>query len=666
MKGLVACVSQLQRKSPLGKSAHQAEWQPQKRSISLVLIGSTILAVGATALSSYQIVRGLILNSLETNAIMQVQKAGDEIDGWLTSLRSQVEVLANTPAVRSLDWSVAEPYLQLEQDRLSDFYMLLVAKPDGSNYTTIKGLSPNIKDRIYFRRAVAGEANVDDPIIGRITGTWNAHITAPIWSVPRCQGGQTSKRAAIRVRSLAFFHLSNIPCQQARPIGVFSGSVAVKHVSEIVEKISGGEGSYAFALDSQGHPIAHPNKRLVEKSNSFLTFADPTLARISQAMVNHQRGIQLVQMEGKWVYVAYLPLRQANWSLALVIPRANLERQLVPLNLLASVLGVLLVMATLIALRQIQSFEQTRTYAKQLKSTLTELQNTQAQLIQTEKMSSLGQLVAGVAHEINNPVNFIYGNIAHASQYIQDLLYLVRLYQQRCPHSSDVIQAEVDAIDLEFLVEDLPKTLASMKIGAERIREIVLSLRNFSRLDEAEMKLADLHQGIESTLLILQNRLKAKPDYPGIEVIKEFGNLPKIECYPGQLNQVFMNVFSNAIDALELVVNRQLSAVSSIKQRTTDHGPQTIPTIQIRTEVINDRVFIRIKDNGPGMTAEVGARIFDPFFTTKAVGQGTGLGLAVSYQIVVEKHGGALKCLSELGQGAEFWIELPTRQTLAK
>ncbi len=659
MKGLVARVFQLQRKSPLRKLGHQAEWQPQKRSISLVLIASTILAVGATALSSYQIVRGLILNSLQANAIMQVQKAGDEIDEWLTTLRSQVEVLANTPAVRSLDWSVAEPYLQLEQDRLSDFYLLQVAKPDGSNYTTIKGLSPNIKDRIYFQRAVAGEVNVDDPIIGRITGTRNSHITAPIWSVPRCQVGQTPKRAAIRVRSLAFFHLPNIPCQQARPIGVLSGSVAVKHVSEIVEKISSGEGSYAFALDSQGHPIAHPNKHLLE-SNSFLTAADPALAKISQAMVNHQRGMQLVQMEGKWVYVAYLPLRQANWSLALVIPRANLERQLVPLNLLASVLGVLLVMATLIALWQIQSFEQTRAYAKKLKSTLTELQSTQAQLIQTEKMSSLGQLVAGVAHEINNPVNFIYGNIAHASQYTQDLLYLVRLYQQSCPHSSAAIQAEVDAIELEFLAEDLPKTLASMKIGAERIREIVLSLRNFSRLDEAEMKLADLHQGIESTLLILQNRLRAKPEHPGIEVIKEYGNLPKIECYPGQLNQVFMNVFSNAIDALEeLFVNRQLSSVSSIKQRIMDHGTQTTPTIQIRTEVINDRVLIRIKDNGPGMTAEVGARLFDPFFTTKAVGQGTGLGLAISYQIVVEKHGGVLKCRSEPGRGAEFWIELP-------
>ncbi|MEH2112443.1 sensor histidine kinase [Nostoc sp.] len=289
----------------------------------------------------------------------------------------------------------------------------------------------------------------------------------------------------------------------------------------------------------------------------------------------------------------------------------------------------------------------------ELQKALQELQSTQAQLIQTEKMSSLGQLVAGVAHEINNPVNFISGNIVHASEYTQQLLELVCLYQEEFPNSGQEIQEKIEEIDLEFLLDDLPKILNSMTIGAKRIQQIVLSLRTFSHLDEADMKEVDIHEGIDSTLLILQNRLKAKPEHPKIEIIKEYGELPLVECYAGQLNQVFMNVINNAIDALDMC-NLQCSL------QEIESNPSKII---ISTKLINDnRVVVRIVDNGPGMTQEVKKKLFDPFFTTKPVGQGTGLGLSISYQIVVQKHSGVLRCESELNKGTEFWIEIPLYQ----
>jgi signal transduction histidine kinase len=310
---------------------------------------------------------------------------------------------------------------------------------------------------------------------------------------------------------------------------------------------------------------------------------------------------------------------------------------------------------------------------QRLLQTLKTLRNTQAQLIQSEKMSSLGQLIAGVAHEINNPVNFIHGNLPYVSAYVRDLLDLLNLYKKQYPHPDSEIQKKAAAIDLNFLTEDLPKTLSSMKVGTDRIHQIVLSLRNFSRLDEAKMKRVDIHEGINSTLLILQHRLKTTAQNPGIEVIKEYGVLPPVQCYAGPLNQVFMNILSNAVDALESsMVNSHLSAV---REKTTDIETRlvtSLPTdnacIRICTSLSSDRshVMIRIADNGPGIAEEIRAKIFEPFFTTKPVGKGTGIGLSISHQIIVEKHGGVLKCLSESGQGAEFLIELPIHASSMK
>jgi signal transduction histidine kinase len=268
-----------------------------------------------------------------------------------------------------------------------------------------------------------------------------------------------------------------------------------------------------------------------------------------------------------------------------------------------------------------------------------ELKQTQSQLIQTEKMSSLGQMVAGIAHEINNPVNFIGGNIDYANKYIQDLADLVTLYQEYYPNPPDAILERIEDIELEFLREDLPKTLSSMKMGADRIHEIVVSMRNFSRSDDGNMKSADIHEGIDSTLVILNHRLKQ-----GIQVIKQYGKLPAVECSPAQLNQVFMNVIGNAIDALEEV-------------KKGDKGYS--PTIWISTEVAADNtVTVKIRDNGPGIAAGCAQQIFDPFFTTKSIGKGTGLGLAISYQIVA-KHHGKIEVNSQIGQGTEFVITLP-------
>ncbi len=332
-----------------------------------------------------------------------------------------------------------------------------------------------------------------------------------------------------------------------------------------------------------------------------------------------------------------------------------------------------------------------RQQAKELEQALDQLQRTQIQLVQSEKMSSLGQLVAGIAHEINNPVNFIYGNLCHTDEYTQDLFSLLQLYQQYYPHPVREIQDYLDLIELDFLKSDLPQILTSMKVGAERIRLIVLSLRTFSRLDEAEMKKVDIHEGIDSTLMILQSRLNANGDRPAIEVIKKYSNLPLVECYAGQLNQVFINILTNAIDALEEGVgsgewgvgssedeedkeDKEASSLSPLSPLSpsspsspssppTPHSLLPTPSICIHTELVEpNRVTIRIANNGPGIPEEVKQRLFDPFFTTKPVGKGTGLGLSICYQIVTERHGGSLQCISEAGQGAEFVITIPLVQ----
>ncbi|NER38269.1 MAG: ATPase [Oscillatoria sp. SIO1A7] len=361
-----------------------------------------------------------------------------------------------------------------------------------------------------------------------------------------------------------------------------------------------------------------------------------------------------------------------------------------------------------------RSEAKSRQQTKELSKTLQELQRTQSQLVHTEKMSSLGQLVAGIAHEINNPISFISGNIYYASEYSKQFLELLDLYEKHYPEAAEEIQEKIEEIDdIDFIKSDLARILESMGNGADRIKKIVESLRNFSRLDESDRKKVDIREGIENTVLLLQNRLNGDQDKPAIEVIEDFEELPLVECYPGELNQVFMNIFTNAIDAVEslppgqerrIIISTSLARkhspanpaipASGDRQHETeilkefidspDNGSVAVPgDRQHETSVgtkhsaeelsvpasgdrqngspLQESVIIRIADSGLGMSEEVSSRLFDPFFTTKPVGKGTGLGLSVSYQIIVEKHKGNLSCRSLPGRGTEFAIEIPIR-----
>ncbi|MGB3191905.1 MAG: ATP-binding protein [Limnoraphis sp.] len=969
------------RKKSLSKVYFSLRKKPLKKVISKLVIACAILAVGLISGTSYGLVRSIILTSSQENALKEAQKASLEIDQWLTELRSQAESIANNSNVRSMNWSQAEPFLQLELDRLPNYYMLSLVNVDGSYYTTKAGFveGQNLRDRLHFQKALAGETTVSQPIISRSTGVYQISVCSPIWSIsPLNRQSLSAEQTSIRTQSLQSLNLPDNSLQKNTVRGVLCASVSIGKISRIVEKISNiPQYSYAFVLDKDGIPIVHPDPQILQERKSFLANSNSSKATLAQKMVNSQEGIELIYLNNSWVYIAYNPTQQANWSIGLVIPQDRLEVQLRPLNLLATVIGILLTLATIFAIWQVQLFEETReqaaretlvnqlteqirasldlntllqitvqevmrvlglswvgfswyqteqkhleivcsssqlkfsrnfpqintfieknftnflvsspiasaemiswdqlektqlsdanktdlkkagiscyfalqiqvnsnqkgyliglssapisnekailkllktirgqliiaitqanlykqvkekvellnqtlderleaqaqlqqkmemldrssngiiirdmghkiTYwnqgaeniygwkkaevmdknihsllttifptsqaevmeqllqegtwtgelqhqtkdfqnivafsrwtlqrdeqgnpyaileinsditerkaaeialaysetklrekATQLEATLVELQRTQAQVIQNEKMSSLGQLVAGVAHEINNPVNFIYGNLTHAEEYMQDLVNLLHLYQDNYPDSTPEIQDEIEVVDLEFIEEDFPKILKSMKNGAKRIEDIVVSLRNFSRMDEADLKEVNIHEGIDSTLMILQSRLNLMGSQTQIEVIKNYGNLPLVECYPGRLNQVLMNLLINAIDAIQEKYNQpSLSAAQG-----------TVPTIEISTELLeNNQVQIRIKDNGYGVSESAQDHLFDPFFTTKPVGKGTGLGLSIGYQIITEKHQGNLYCNCKLEAGAEFIIEIPRKQ----
>ncbi|MEO0988600.1 MAG: ATP-binding protein [Cyanobacteria bacterium J06639_14] len=645
---------------------------PQQMNWVQYLAGAAIVVVTLAACYSYGVIRRSALESLKQNAFLEVQNGANEIDRWLATLKSQTEAIANTPTVQTLDWSTIEPYFKAELNRTQDpFKLSLIGKDGYLIANTSAGLSrKDLRHRAYLQEVLQGKTFVSDAVVSPTTGITQILISTPIWIRPLPSSSPIDEPDSVQ--------------QNPTILGVVNNAVTIDLVSEVVSRLNYGTKSYAFVLNSDGRAMVHPDTQRMstqeEPAASLLDDANADLAAVAQQMMDRQSGIELRTIDEQLQYVAYLPMQNANWSIALVIPKANIEDQLRPLDLIAFALGTLSLSLAIVvwrvqaarqrrirhsqesaeaANRELEKRVQERTLelaqakeqlevrvqerTSELAQAVENLQQAQLQMVQSEKMSALGQLVAGVAHEINNPVSFIHGNLEPAKEYIQNLLGLLGQYQQHYPQPHPDIQETIEVIDLDFLQVDFLKLLKSIQEGTHRIQAIVNSLRNFSRLDESSVKAVDVHEGLDSTLTILKTRLRAQDWRPEIEIIKEYGELPLIECYAGQLNQVFMNIISNSIDALE--------------EQTSNKCPRCIT---IRTTAEEQSVVIKIQDNGPGMCATTRDRLFDPFFTTKPVGQGTGLGLSISYQIITKKHSGVLTCNSFLGGGALFTITLPT------
>ncbi|OKH51278.1 hypothetical protein NIES2101_18825 [Calothrix sp. HK-06] len=602
---------------------------PRYSLVRFILI-LTILIVSISAFVGFELIYDFTLNNLKQTALLTVKNGVNEIDEWLLIRSSEIETIAATDIVRSLNWSISEPYLKSEVERIKEFDWLGIATPDGWRHSTATGSErKNIRDRDYFKKAMVGQTNVSDPLVSRATNKSVIVLAAPIWS----NSNKTSP-----------------------PIGEIHSNVNLTKISSVINKLRYGRNSYAFVINNKGEIIIHPNSNLIstieKPTPSLLTSTSPSTVALARRMVNKNKSIEKAVIDGAEKYIAYLPLKSVDWSIGLVIPRANIEYQLwllyITSALVASLAVIMIIVLWQVDIWEKKQLNKSKAILKQqaieLEKALEELKYTQSQMIQNEKMSSLGQMVAGIAHEINNPVNFIHANLNHLNNYTQDLSKLIQMYKQYFPTPPEQIQELMDEIDISFIQEDTSKIIDSMSVGTKRIREIILSLRNFSRLDEAEVKEADIHEGIDSTLMVLNHRFKAKPNRAEIQVIKAYSQLPLVNCYVGQLNQVFINILSNAIDALE------------DKEDTLNKNP----TIWIYTETIqSDNVLITIADNGIGIDENVRNKLFDPFFTTKEVGKGTGLGLSVCYQIIVEKHGGKLWYDSAPGKGTKFIIQIP-------
>ncbi|MEP6517775.1 cache domain-containing protein [Microcoleus vaginatus] len=769
---------------------------------ALLILGVTILAASITGCISYQSVRRLMITKSERNALLEVRDRANKIDRWLGTRKAEIEILAHTPPVRSMNWSVAEPYLKSEVNRLQEFLHLALIAPDGSYFTTKVGRALiNVSDRQHFKKAMAGEVYVSDPTISRtLKGQSIVPISAPVWSNSA----------------------NSIEKKAQKPIGVMNGVISIDRIAQVVRKLEYAPGTYAFVLNSQGVPIVHPDARLIgnidNSAPSLLESADANLANVAREMVYQRTGIVLTQINDARVYVAYLPLEQAEWSIALVIPRDNLEKELFPFKILAVTVGVLATAAILaaivalklfalncirsrtegllhrltgriraclgldrilqttvdelgtllkldraifawydprqdtlefgweycreglpgrlgifgvaggpsgdlaarlhrcetillhktaapdataseehayieltnshyaavpvltqnhrlgylfacanrrfatpdevevleaiadslaIAISQSQLHGQIQEELKLLEEVLAKLRITEEHLVQSEKITMVGQLAAEVAQEINNPINFIYGRLIHLNDYIKDLLHIIRLYREQYPEPVPRIAKKIETCDLDFISQELPQILNFLKRGADGIRQIVLALRKFSLPDEANKEHANVNESIDNILLLLAHRLEQK-----ILVVKEYNNLPPILCYSGQLSLVFASLIIHAIDAVKSIEN-------------------SAQIITIKTDIVDDYtgrfIVVSISHNGSIIPPQIQPRIFEEFGHTKSFKNFTGLELSVCYKIIVELHGGRFtvespvqpQIKSKTGGGAEFMVKLP-------
>ncbi|MEG4505920.1 cache domain-containing protein [Microcoleus sp. F6_B4] len=765
-------------------------------------MGGTILAASITGCISYQSVRRLIITKSEQNALLEFRERANKIDRWLGTRKAEIEILANTTPVRSMNWLVAQPYLKSEVIRLKEFQHFALIAPDGSYFTTKVGRALiNVSDRQHFKKAMAGEVYVSDPTISRTLKRQSiVPISAPVWSNSANSIYKTSEK----------------------PIGVMNGVISLDRIAQVVGKLEYGAGTYAFVLNSQGVPIVHPDARLMgnidKPAPSLLESADANLANVGREMVYQKTGIVLTQIKGARVYVAYLPLEQAEWSIALVIPRDNLEKELLPFKILAVATAVLAAAAIFcaivafklfalnsirtrteallhrltgriracleldrilqttvdelgtllkldraifawydprqdtlefgweycreglpgrlgifgvpggpsgdlaarlhrcetvllhkttvpdvtaseerarieftnshyaalpvltqnhrlgylfacanrrfatpdevevleaiadslaIAISQSQLHGQVQEELKLLEEVLAKLRITEEHLVQSEKITTVGQLAAEVAREINNPINFIYGRLIHLNDYIKDLLHIIRLYREQYPEPVPGIAKKIETCDLDFISQELPQILNFLKIGADGIRQIVLALRKFSLPDEANKEPANVNESIDNILLLLAHRLEQK-----ILVVKEYHNLPSILCYPGQLSQVFASLIIHAIDAVKTIEN-------------------SAQIITIKTDIFEEHtgrfIVVAIAHNGSLIPPEIQQRMFDRSRPTKSLKKFRGLELSACYKIIVELHGGHLtvespvqpQIKSQTGGGAEFIVKLP-------
>ncbi len=660
--------------------------------VLLVVIPAMLTAIGLTSYRASEILR----KQAEEDLASQAKSLATRVYQWdkmnilaLQNLSKNISLIQpNTQQLRSI--------LMVMHNSYKDYlWSVGIANLEG-NFIALseneKIPSINYSDRQWFHGVIAGNPIIRESIISRRTGE-----PAVIFSAP------------IREQNSPTFSENASP--PGKIIGVIRLGILLNELTEAVGATRVGETGFAILVDQKGQLLAHPNAKLVsgEKLTDLSTYPP-----VKQLLNNHQgffyftddQGIQWlsynIRLKNQWGAIVLQEQTEvfsqvrSFWQLAITIAivvtvgmgilTALLAHRLIqPISDLTQAasqvsqgkwhqqvkvrsrdeLGILAETFNRMAKALKESFslltqmnEQLqaseageREKAIALEQSLQKLQQAQTQLIQTEKMSSLGQMVAGVAHEINNPVNFIHGNLVYLRQYTEDLLELIELYKKDESKTSVEILHKIEDIELDFIKKDLNKLLNSMQVGSNRIREIVQSLRTFSRLDESELKLVDIHSGIDSTLMLLKNRLKKTSEHPEIQLIKTYENLPLVYCYPSQINQVFMNILNNAIDAL------------------SDHPDGNLPTkthspylIKINTKVKkNNWVAIHISDNGSGISEAIQTKIFDPFFTTKPVGKGTGLGLAISYQIIVKKHSGKLECHSQPGKGTEFIIEIPVK-----